>query len=137
MHYSVVGLPHYTIWHLYEPSVDDIRHMEVSFCQAVLIFLCHTNPFQQEMEQERLAREKEEEEKKRKAAKIKEEFSDTDTQWQKDKQAMEDLKLQPQPAAKVVRPAKAAEADNPENKGAVKKAGAAQAANPGDAGVVA
>lgn len=30
MKYSVVGLPHYTIWHLYEPSVDDIRHMEVS-----------------------------------------------------------------------------------------------------------
>lgn len=29
MKYSVVGLPHYTIWHLYEPSVDDIRHMEV------------------------------------------------------------------------------------------------------------
>lgn len=29
MGYSVVGLPHYTIWHLYEPSVDDIRHMEV------------------------------------------------------------------------------------------------------------
>ena len=28
MQYSVVGLPHYTIWHLYEPSVDDIRHME-------------------------------------------------------------------------------------------------------------
>lgn len=26
---SVVGLPHYTIWHLYEPSVDDIKHMEV------------------------------------------------------------------------------------------------------------
>lgn len=30
MGYSVVGLPHYTIWHLYEPSLDDIRHMEVS-----------------------------------------------------------------------------------------------------------
>lgn len=29
MKFSVVGLPHYTIWHLYEPSVDDIRHMEV------------------------------------------------------------------------------------------------------------
>ena len=43
MKFSVVGLPHYTIWHLYEPSVDDLRHME-------------------EMEQERLAREKEEQE---------------------------------------------------------------------------
>ena len=30
MQFSVVGLPHYTIWHLYEPSVDDIRHMEVN-----------------------------------------------------------------------------------------------------------
>lgn len=29
MGFSVVGLPHYTIWHLYEPSVDDIKHMEV------------------------------------------------------------------------------------------------------------
>lgn len=43
MKFSVVGLPHYTIWHLYEPSVDDLRHME-------------------EMEQERLAREQEEKE---------------------------------------------------------------------------
>lgn len=33
MDFSVVGLPHYTIWHLYEPSVDDIKHMEV--CNAV------------------------------------------------------------------------------------------------------
>lgn len=31
MGFSVVGLPHYTIWHLYEPSLDDIRHMEVRF----------------------------------------------------------------------------------------------------------
>ncbi|KAJ5499027.1 Anp1 [Penicillium expansum] len=43
MKFSVIGLPHYTIWHLYEPSVDDLRHME-------------------EMEVERLAREKEEQE---------------------------------------------------------------------------
>lgn len=28
MKFSVIGLPHYTIWHLYEPSVDDLRHME-------------------------------------------------------------------------------------------------------------
>lgn len=27
MQYSVIGLPHYTIWHLYEPSADDLRHM--------------------------------------------------------------------------------------------------------------
>jgi mannan polymerase II complex ANP1 subunit len=43
MKFSVIGLPHYTIWHLYEPSVDDLRHME-------------------EMERERLAREREEQE---------------------------------------------------------------------------
>ncbi|OQD91118.1 hypothetical protein PENANT_c001G07737 [Penicillium antarcticum] len=43
MKFSVIGLPHYTIWHLYEPSVDDLRHME-------------------EMELERLAREREEQE---------------------------------------------------------------------------
>lgn len=36
MQYSVVGLPHYVIWHLYEPSVDDIRHMEVSTPNLVL-----------------------------------------------------------------------------------------------------
>ncbi|KAL4867157.1 hypothetical protein BDV12DRAFT_186916 [Aspergillus spectabilis] len=41
MGFSVVGLPHYTIWHLYEPSVDDLRHME-------------------EMEDEQRAREEEE-----------------------------------------------------------------------------
>ncbi len=29
MDFSVIGLPHYTIWHAYEPSVDDIQHMEV------------------------------------------------------------------------------------------------------------
>lgn len=38
MRFSVVGLPHYTIWHLYEPSVDDIKHMEV----RILVYL---NPF--------------------------------------------------------------------------------------------
>lgn len=43
MKFSVVGLPHYTIWHLYEPSVDDLRHME-------------------EMEQERLEQEQKERE---------------------------------------------------------------------------
>ncbi|KAJ5123274.1 hypothetical protein N7448_009371 [Penicillium atrosanguineum] len=43
MKFSVVGLPHYVIWHLYEPSVDDLRHME-------------------EMELERQAREREERE---------------------------------------------------------------------------
>lgn len=39
MGFSVVGLPHYTIWHLYEPSVDDIRHMEVSYREPGFIFI--------------------------------------------------------------------------------------------------
>ncbi|OHW92804.1 mannan polymerase II complex anp1 subunit, partial [Colletotrichum incanum] len=72
MEYTVVGLPHYTIWHLYEPSVDDIKHME-------------------EMEQERLAREKEEEEKAEKAKKVKEQFGDASSQWEKDKSDMQNL----------------------------------------------
>jgi mannan polymerase II complex ANP1 subunit len=80
MKYSVVGLPHYTIWHLYEPSVDDIRHME-------------------EMENERLAREKEEEAKKAKAAKIKEEFGDAGSEWEQDKQEMLALEAKEQEAA--------------------------------------
>jgi mannan polymerase II complex ANP1 subunit len=29
MKFSVVGLPHYVVWHLYEPSADDVRHMKV------------------------------------------------------------------------------------------------------------
>ncbi|KAH0599709.1 hypothetical protein MHUMG1_02499 [Metarhizium humberi] len=75
MQYSVVGLPHYVIWHLYEPSVDDIRHME-------------------EMEQERIAREKEEQEKKLKEQKLKEEFGDASSQWEKDKKEMREQQQQ-------------------------------------------
>ncbi|KAI5457215.1 mannan polymerase II complex ANP1 subunit [Mariannaea sp. PMI_226] len=72
MRYSVIGLPHYTIWHLYEPTVEDIHHME-------------------EMENERLAREKADEERKKNEKKIKEEFGDTKTEWEKDKQGMKDI----------------------------------------------
>ncbi|KAK3318570.1 mannan polymerase II complex ANP1 subunit [Apodospora peruviana] len=75
MDFSVVGLPHYTIWHLYEPSVDDIKHME-------------------QMEQERLAREQEEKEKAEKAKKMKESFSDATSQWEKDKTDMQNIALQ-------------------------------------------
>lgn len=75
MGFSVVGLPHYTIWHLYEPSVDDIRHME-------------------EMEKERLAREKEEQEKAERARKLKEEFGDPNNQWEQDKTNMQNLAKQ-------------------------------------------
>lgn len=72
MEFSVVGLPHYTVWHLYEPSVDDIRHME-------------------EMEQERLNRENEERERADRMKKIKEEFNDPNSQWEKDKSDIEGL----------------------------------------------
>ena len=27
MNYNVIGLPHYVIWHIYEPSSDDLKHM--------------------------------------------------------------------------------------------------------------
>ncbi|KAI9836562.1 MAG: Mannan polymerase II complex anp1 subunit [Sarea resinae] len=82
MGFSVVGLPHYTIWHLYEPSVDDIRHME-------------------EMEQERLARENEEKERAERAKKIKEEFADPNSQWEKDKADIQEMALKEQENKKV------------------------------------
>lgn len=77
MDYSVVGLPHYTIWHLYEPSADDLRHMD-------------------EMERERLEREKEEKEKADREAVVSATFENPGAQWMKDKQDMdvEDLKYQ-------------------------------------------
>lgn len=72
MDFTVVGLPHYTVWHLYEPSVDDIRHME-------------------EMEQERKNREKEEKERAERMNKIKEEFDAPNAQWDKDKADIEGI----------------------------------------------
>ncbi|KAL2819099.1 Anp1-domain-containing protein [Aspergillus granulosus] len=57
MGFSVVGLPHYTIWHLYEPSVDDLRHME-------------------EMEEERKAIEEEEHAQAERAARTEAYFED-------------------------------------------------------------
>ncbi|KAL5113965.1 Mannan polymerase II complex anp1 subunit [Pleosporales sp. CAS-2024a] len=72
MHFSVVGLPHYTIWHLYEPSVDDIRHME-------------------EMEKERKAKEAEEAAKKEKIDKIHESFDSKNSDWEKEKAAVQEL----------------------------------------------
>lgn len=71
MQFSVVGLPHYTVWHLYEPSVDDIRHME-------------------EMEAEKKAREALEKEKNEQAKKVKSQFEDVGSQWEKDRQGMVD-----------------------------------------------
>ncbi|KAK9456868.1 Anp1-domain-containing protein [Dipodascopsis uninucleata] len=47
MHFSVIGLPHYVVWHLYEPSSDDLKHMA-------------------EMEEERKRKEEEESKKQQK-----------------------------------------------------------------------
>jgi mannan polymerase II complex ANP1 subunit len=80
MQFSVVGLPHYTVWHLYEPSVDDIRHME-------------------EMEHERLQRERAEKERVENSKKLKEEFADVTAVWQKDKAAI--VEQQAKEAAKA------------------------------------
>ncbi|KAF2188370.1 glycosyltransferase family 62 protein [Zopfia rhizophila CBS 207.26] len=72
MKFSVVGLPHYTIWHLYEPSVDDIRHME-------------------EMEQEKKKKEAEEAAKKERLDKIKDQFDFPSSQWEKDKTTIHNM----------------------------------------------
>ena len=72
MGFSVVGLPHYTIWHLYEPSVDDIRHME-------------------EMDKEKKEKEAEERARQEAANKLKATFDNPDEQWKVDKSTMQDL----------------------------------------------
>ncbi|KAL9088933.1 MAG: hypothetical protein Q9165_005990 [Trypethelium subeluteriae] len=70
--FSVYGLPHYTIWHLYEPSIDDIRHME-------------------EMETERRQKEADEKEKADFQKKVDDQFESPDQQWQKDKAGMQEV----------------------------------------------
>ncbi|KAK2742918.1 Mannan polymerase II complex anp1 subunit [Myotisia sp. PD_48] len=72
MKYSVVGLPHYTIWHLYEPSVEDMRHME-------------------EMDRERQRREAEEKAKAERAKKAKEQFKDPKGEAEKDGAAVHNM----------------------------------------------
>jgi mannan polymerase II complex ANP1 subunit len=72
MKFSVVGLPHYTIWHLYEPSVDDIRHME-------------------EMEKERKEKEAKEKAEKDRMDKIKAQFDNPAGQWDKDKSDIREM----------------------------------------------
>ena len=74
MKFSVVGLPHYTVWHLYEPSVDDIRHME-------------------EMAQEQRNRENEEKERAERIKKIKDEFKESNNQWENDKNELQNIAL--------------------------------------------
>lgn len=74
MKFSVVGLPHYTIWHLYEPSVDDIRHME-------------------EMEKEQKEKERKEKDEKEKLDKINAQFETPTEQWSRDKSNIRDAAI--------------------------------------------
>lgn len=95
MGYSVVGLPHYTIWHLYEPSVDDIRHME-------------------DMEKERQEKERKEKEEQEKMAKIHDQFDSPTEQWDKDKADIRDMaKKAFLESEKAKEAAKAREVDKP------------------------
>ena len=71
--FSVVGLPHYTIWHLYEPSVDDIRHME-------------------EMEAERVSRETAEKEAKAREDREKGQAASAGEQTEEEKEELERYK---------------------------------------------
>ncbi|ODV92835.1 glycosyltransferase family 62 protein [Tortispora caseinolytica NRRL Y-17796] len=67
MHFSVVGLPHYVVWHMYEPSTDDLERMK-------------------EMEKERIEREKEAQMKKLRAQRYKNSFHDLKDDWQVEKE---------------------------------------------------
>lgn len=66
MQYAVIGLPHYVIWHLYEPSQDDLKHMA-------------------RMEEERLSREAEEAAKVAQDERMDAMWRDPTAQWEKDK----------------------------------------------------
>lgn len=90
MKFSVVGLPHYTIWHLYEPSVDDIRRME-------------------EMEEERKQREQEEKEKRERIERIQSTFDDGAGQWEKDKEQLLEMTKIAQLKAQIADDAAAAQ----------------------------
>lgn len=98
MKFSVVGLPHYTIWHLYEPSVDDIRHMK-------------------EMEKERQAKEAEENAKKERIDKIAETFDSKNTDWEKEKAAVQDLVQKAKNEEKAEAEAAKAQEQHEEKKG--------------------
>lgn len=73
MAYSVIGLPHYTIWHMYEPSVDDIRHME---------------ELEAEKKKKEAAEAAKEARRKETEAKIKDEFGDMSEQSREDRVAV-------------------------------------------------
>ena len=92
MSFSVVGLPHYTIWHLYEPSVDDVRHME-------------------EMEKERKEKEAKEIAEKERIEKIKAQFDNPSSQWHQDQSDIRDMAKK-----EYIEKAKQKDADDSEEK---------------------
>jgi len=108
MQFSVVGLPHYTVWHLYEPSVDDIRHME-------------------EMEAEKREREQQEKEAAELSKKVGNSFQPVDAQWQKDKLAMAGASIgaDTKPPVKKEGVKRISPDESPESKEAAKQARAA------------
>jgi mannan polymerase II complex ANP1 subunit len=112
MGFSVVGLPHYTVWHLYEPSEQDLQHM-------------------QEMEEERNARAQEEREREERMKKIKEEFKDPNSQWEKDKAGIAEKTRQEEKEAaeKEAADKKAADKKAADKKAADKKAADKKAAD--------
>jgi mannan polymerase II complex ANP1 subunit len=92
MSFSVVGLPHYTIWHLYEPSIDDIRHME-------------------EMEKERKEKEAKEIAEKERIEKIKAQFDNPSNQWDQDQSDIRNMAKK-----EYIEKEKQKDADNTEKK---------------------
>jgi mannan polymerase II complex ANP1 subunit len=75
MGFSVVGLPHYTIWHLYEPSADDLKHME-------------------RMEEERLEKEAVEQAEKERAERVGQGWQDKKEEWERDKKEIKEKALE-------------------------------------------
>jgi mannan polymerase II complex ANP1 subunit len=99
MQYSVIGLPHYTIWHLYEPSADDLRHMA-------------------EMDKEKKKLEEEADATKSRDESLNSQFDVAagKSQWEKDKESLrqnalarEDAKAEKSPPKPDVKPDQAAE----------------------------
>lgn len=81
--FSVVGLPHYTIWHLYEPSVEDLHHME-------------------EMAKEKKLKEENDKAEKARLKNVDSQFANPSKEWEKEKQLMEDTAKKAEALAKSV-----------------------------------
>jgi len=114
MRFSVVGLPHYTVWHLYEPSADDLKHME-------------------RMEEEKRRREAEERAQKEHQAKLQQNFDDSKGQWEKDKQQIVQKAQESVEKGKILAGGEAgphAHAGEGEAQGKAKPAGQQAKANP-------